>query len=114
MCYEIFLFYIYFILFGLTLTLSCTDENKLVDDVQINNAEDKSDVDDLDLTPFPINVRESVELKNSMIDFVNNVKLYYEENMTYTEFKFALDPENGLSEIKPEGESLLNQAYIYT
>lgn len=48
-----------------------------------------------------------------MSQFTNNLKPFYESGMSYNDFKFALDPRNGLSNIKPAGDNLLNEAYNY-
>lgn len=64
-------------------------------------------------TPFPDVLKKTDSLRQSMASFVQGVDQYYEKGMTYVEFKNALDPDNGLSNMKKEGNELLNQAYTY-
>ncbi len=93
------------------LTFSCTENDEL-NEVDFNNLE-KNRYDDLEVTDFPVDVYQSEELKNSMVDFVSKIELYYEKDMSFKDLKDELDPENGLKNMKPEGETLLRQAYNY-
>lgn len=66
------------------------------------------------VTPFPIDdVYNSAEAKESMASFVNSISEYYVKGMTYQEFKHSLDPYEGLVNIKPEGDVLLQQGFNY-
>ncbi|TXF76259.1 hypothetical protein [Chryseobacterium sp.] len=46
-----------------------------------------------------------------MVSFVNGIRAYYSEGMTYPQFKDALDPENNLNNITQAGDALLFEAY---
>lgn len=53
------------------------------------------------------------ESKDAMISFVNSVEEFYKVGDSYENFKAALDPSEGLSDITNEGNELLFQAYQY-
>jgi len=93
------------------LSFSCT-ENDETNEADFNNLE-KNRYEDLEVTDFPVDVYQSEELKISMADFVGKIELYYEKDMSFEDLKNNLDPENGLENMKPEGEILLRQAYNY-
>ncbi len=82
----------------------------------VKKSPDTVDIDRIKemVTPFPINdVYNSVEAKESMVSFVNSISEYYIEGMTYQEFKHSLDPYEGLANIKPEGDVLLQEGFNY-
>lgn len=79
-------------------------------------ANDSYEIDDIKemLSPFPIDdIYNSGEAKASMASFVNSINEYYTIGMTYEEFKYAIDPHEGLLNIKPEGNILLKKGFNY-
>jgi hypothetical protein len=95
---------------------SCIENDEMINPDYNTLEKDRSeeiDVSELDVTEFPIDVYQSEELKNSMIEFVGRIDLYYEKDMTFNDLKEALDPDNNLRDMTPEGETLLRQAYTY-
>lgn len=51
------------------------------------------------------------ETRNAMISFTNGIKAYYEEGMSYSDLKYALDPADSLVDITTKGDALLFEAY---
>ncbi|MGM0634720.1 MAG: hypothetical protein ACQESK_01545 [Bacteroidota bacterium] len=92
-----------FILLLAFVSVSCSDNNE---DLEFHN---KSNIEDR-LTEFP---DLSEDFTYAMSNFVESLRPYYQDGMSYTDFKNNLSPDDGLINIKREGDQLLEQAFIY-
>jgi len=63
----------------------------------------------INITPEEASVRARI----SMVDFVEGVKPYYSEGMSYLEFKQSLNPANYSLPLVAEAEDLLIESYMY-
>src|SRR5690625_392809 len=92
------------------------DKNLKQNNEFLEKSSNKVDVEKIKeiITPFPVDdVHNSAEAKESMASFVSSISEYYVDGMTYQEFKYSLDPYEGLVNIKPEGDVLLKQGFNY-
>jgi hypothetical protein len=71
----------------------------------LNSAKTAGDSIKID-TIFVVN-----ESRNATINFNKEIKAFYKDGMTYNDLKQALDPTNSLSNMTPQGNALLFEAY---
>ncbi len=101
--------------FVLFLFTSCTQEetevspqgNQSVTDTQFTLKDGSKDSLAIDTTLVKDLANEAI------VNFVTEVKKIYTSGMTYEDFKDTLDPDDGLENMRPEGEALVRQAFDY-